>query len=237
MKVAQDLYISGKYGDQHEGWHIADSPYKAKDILPNLKIAAQNSQTGSLKIAEIGAGVGGVLSECTKQLSSHFPLVKTEAVQKGRELFSNLEFRQEFFNGSDSSFDVTMFIDVLEHVENPWELLRNACSCSKYLIVHQPLLESFATFRHQNYCNQREEWGHIGYFNYYSFIDMAVATGWEPLNIRLLPPWELSSARVKKPSILHTALVKWNRVLASQFISGFYLSGIFKQRDNIKDFL
>jgi|GEM_PF-6008231 len=238
MSSSTDLYISGNYGLQHQDWHLSDAPYKVEDLMPSLLIAANSVENNLFRIADIGAGVGGVLAECTQRITKAIKHLECEAVgfeispfavDIGRKLFPNIDLRQKTFESSDGPFDVLMFVDVLEHLENPWELLRIANKSSEYMIIRQPLLENFSTFRHNNYHNQREEWGHIAYFNYYSFMDMAYATGWKPIKVNLLANWELSGKEKKRASLFNRLIVKSNRVLASYLISGFYLNGIFKK--------
>jgi hypothetical protein len=122
---------------------------------------------------------------------------------------------------------MTMLVDVLEHLENPWEMLRTVRTNSRYLVVRQPLEEGFPMFRHKSYARQRERLGHVGFFNWHSFLDMASATGWQPLEAKLLAPWELHCYRRHRPC-LKSLLVRFNRPIMSHFISGFYMIGAFK---------
>jgi len=101
----------------------------------------------------------------------------------------------EFFTRDSGNFDAALLIDVLEHLENPWDMLRVAAHNSKYLVVRQPLIANYSNFRHRNYSTQREHWGHIAYFNFPSFMDMADACGWKPIYSSLLPPWELKAEK------------------------------------------
>ena len=88
---------------------------------------------------------------------------------------------------------------------------------------------NFSTFRHNNYSGQRETWGHISFYSYRFFLDMAATTGWEPLHLDLLAPWELAGA-ASPGGFIQNLIIKMNRVTASYFISGFYLNGVFRAR-------
>ena len=237
MSGAVDLYKYGDYAARHPDWHLADAPTKADDLVSGLSAVLESWKNKQLRIADVGAGVGAVLMEVCDRLRTIQPDIKLDfvafeispqAVSKGRSLFPQLDFREKVLEASDGPFETILFVDVLEHVENPWDVLRVAAQVAEYLVVRQPLLENFSTFRHRNYRNQREEWGHIGYFSYYSFLDMAEACGWRPLKIQLLAPWELSGSKVRG-SIVGRALLRTNRVMASHFLSGFYLNGAFKK--------
>ncbi|MEH1789731.1 MAG: methyltransferase domain-containing protein [Nostoc sp.] len=238
MNDATHLYITGNYGIQHSDWHLSDAPNKVKDIITALQLIIENSNKSSLKIADIGCGVGGVLNETVKLLNQNYPHLEltaigfeiaSSAVEVSRQLFPTLDIRQKAFERCDGCFDLVMFIDVLEHLENPWEMLRIARDTSEYIAVRQPLLENFSTFRYNNYRNEREHWGHIGYFNYHSFMDMTQATGWKPIKLDLCPCWELAGDNKGRASLLHKFLVKTNRIMASYVLSGFYLNGVFQR--------
>jgi len=234
------IYTSGEYLQDHPDWHLGDAPNKALDVLAGLMaaIADRPDPTAPFRLLDVGAGVGGVLDAALKLLARQSPALKIEplaleispqAVAKARELFPQLPIRQEALSPSSGQFDALMLIDVLEHLENPWELLRTVAQCATHLIVRQPLLESFAMFRHDAYKSQRETWGHIGLFNVRSFDDMLLACGWKPLKVSLLAPWELHG-NLNGGRWLPRMLVRANRLLASQFISGFYLCGAYRRQ-------
>ncbi|MEM7145835.1 MAG: methyltransferase domain-containing protein [Verrucomicrobiota bacterium] len=245
MTEAEKIYTSGEYAERHQEWHLEDAPAKAQDILPYVKevIGLQNSQNKGreCRIADIGAGVGGVIvelqkflaSDNTQELSCKFSgyEISEHAVKQGKQMFPQLDLVNKALQENDGPFDATMFIDVLEHLENPHEMVRLARKVSDFMIVRQPLLESFATFRHANYQNQRMQWGHIAFFNSESFIDLAASQGWNVFAGRLLAPWELATGNNSRPNLAQNLFTSLNRRIASQFISGFYWVGAFQRDD------
>ena len=58
---------------------------------------------------------------------------------------------------------------------------------------------------------------------------MAAATGWKPLQVEVVPPWQLAINRGQRPSLAARTLLRFNRPLASFLISGFYLNGVFER--------
>lgn len=238
MTNATHRYLTDEYGNQHPDWHLTDAPGKAEDLMESLLLVIEARKSKTFRIADIGAGVGGVLSEVSTRIAQKIPDLDVEAVgfevapyaiEICQKLFPTLEIHQKLFDASDGPFDAVLFVDVLEHLENPWEMLRNARQASEYMIVRQPLLEGFSTFRHNNYKDQRQHWGHISYFNYHSFMDMAEATGWKPVKVNLLASWELNNNQNNSSKIFHRLLVNVNRKMASYFLSGFYLNGVFRR--------
>jgi SAM-dependent methyltransferase len=238
MTEAVNLYLSGKYGLQHDTWHIHDAANKVKDILPAMFSIIDGLDRQKLRIADVGSGAGGVSANLIERLSQIKPDValnvtgfeiSSYAIEIGRNMFPGLDLKQKFFEASDGPFDIVLFVDVLEHLENPWQMLRLARETSEFMVVRQPLLDNFSTFRHNNYKNQRETWGHISYFNYQSFLDMAQSTGWEPVKTDLVASWELAENIGQKPSPANALMTKLNRTLASFLLSGFYLNGAFRR--------
>ena len=154
----KELYAEGKYAEQYPEWHLADSPGKVKDLLPSILALIDKKKLTDFKIADIGAGVGGVLSHLQERLHEVRPSVNVQvlgyeispyAVEAAKKLFPEIEMRQRSVASDDGPFDVALFVDVLEHLENPWEILRDVRKVASHIAVRQPLLESFSTFRTQ----------------------------------------------------------------------------------------
>jgi hypothetical protein len=189
-------YMAGEYKALHPSWHAEDAPLKARDLHGPIRAVISQmtaeKHTSTLRIADVGAGVGLVLVELTKMIQTHWPNVRVipvafeisrEAATVAKTKNPSLEVHQKLLSHTDGPFDVAMLVDVLEHVENPWDLLRTARSTAEYLVVRQPLLGNYPRFRHDNYGDQRTHWGHIGYFSYRSFLDMAAACGWQAIHV------------------------------------------------------
>jgi hypothetical protein len=233
-------YTSGAYAAQHPDWHLGDARGKAEDLLPGLLAVVERIAAGTFRLADVGAGVGAVLAEVVKRLREKCPQlpidatameVSPQAADSARRLNPELNVVCKLLEPTDGPFTAIMLVDVLEHLENPWEMLRTAAHASRFLVVRQPLLEGFSMFRHNRYRPEREKWGHIGYFNERSFLDMAEATGWKPLHVELIAPWELKTSQAKRVSPIKRLLIRANRPISSHFMSGFYLNGSFERTD------
>jgi 2-polyprenyl-3-methyl-5-hydroxy-6-metoxy-1,4-benzoquinol methylase len=123
-------YTEGTYARENPDWHLPDAPLKAADLYPAFRaIHQQSPDSPSLSIADIGAGAAGVLAEIVAWHGKEYPNLQirptgfeiaADAVALAGKHFPNIAMQNKFLDKSDGPFDVTMFVDVLEHVENPW---------------------------------------------------------------------------------------------------------------------
>ena len=239
MYNSTNLYTDGKYEEKFKDWHLSDAESKVKDIAKYLQFFVGDRSPQKITIGDIGCGFGGVSNGILKWAAHQYPQVSWDincfeisayAATKAKEIFPHLKVFNRNIAEQDGPLDILLFIDVLEHLENPSEFLRQA-AIGEYIIVRQPLLENYSTFRNKNYKSQREEWGHIAYFSYYSFIDLMESNGWIPYKIDLVPPWELNTReKFVKLASWKKILTTWDKTTMSYFISGFYLNGIFKRK-------
>jgi Methyltransferase domain len=231
--IAATKYTGGEYAARHPDWHVADAEAKASELLPGVKALA-GLVTNPI-ICDVGTGVGGVPAALMRMLPSagasqprYVGLEISEyAVRRGREMHPYLEIRNKPLEESDGPFDATLFADVLEHLENPWEMLRLARRVSRYLLVRQPLLDNIGLFRRNKYEQERRDLGHIAFFNYRSFLDMTLATGWRPHTVSLVAPWEMGLSG--GPLLPIKRMLRLAAPEATSFIlEGFYVDGLFE---------
>lgn len=94
----------------------------------------------------------------------------------------------------DQTFDAACCLEVIEHVENPWNLLREICAVVKpggYLLLSTPNVTSFlsrATFVLTGRFHQFEEgdlsYGHINPVSAFELEHAAQNLGWKVLEVR-----------------------------------------------------
>ena len=61
MAEATSLYTEREDREQHPDWHLADSSGKAMDLMRGVLAVVDARNSDTLKVADIGAGVGGAL--------------------------------------------------------------------------------------------------------------------------------------------------------------------------------
>jgi len=171
MSQASEHYTKGYYWSQRQD---SDSTYKV-DLVESLLRKSKVHLSESVKIAEIGCGQGAFLFPFVRYLYK----LKIDYQAFGYDISSqaitlaksrNSDSKLSFFTGSDESvptgLDIIFCMDVLEHVENPWEMLRGLSLKSKYVIVHLPLEHSIGHLFFSTPLKSYETFKHIHFFSW-----------------------------------------------------------------------
>jgi len=166
-RPAVKLYEEGEYLRRVPGWHVEESPWKARQILRML----DRNRLAPKTICEVGCGGGEVLrqlqehmkKECTfwgYEISPQaFELCKTRANE--RLEFKLADLREE----KDARFDLILILDVIEHLEDYFGFLRDLRPKSGHKILHIPLDLSVQTvLRAYGLLKRRDLYAHLHYF-------------------------------------------------------------------------
>lgn len=162
------------YFQNNPTWHVEDSPWKAQQIIKMLK---RNKLTVK-SIAEVGCGVGEILTQLHSQLEfdcqftgfeispDAFELAKTRVsdriIMKNKDIFEETQ-----------KYDLLLIIDIFEHVENYLDFVRKTKSKAEYKIFHIPLdMTTINVLRGSPITSARAKVGHLHYFS----KDTAIAT-------------------------------------------------------------
>lgn len=162
-KHTLSIYESGEYLANDRDWHAADGPYKADWIAALLRDNGIVPQ----RIVDIGSGSGEVLA----QLAKHFPSAVMEgwdispqahaiASEKSRP---GLKFNHGTWRPAQA--DLTMAIDVFEHVPDYLGFLNEMKRADGLKVFHIPLdLSVQGLLRNRNLMFVRKIYGHLHYF-------------------------------------------------------------------------
>ncbi len=180
------MYNNSEYLENNPTWGIEDSPYKVSHILDLLK---SNNITPST-IADIGCGAGEILSLVDKGL-------KSPSQCTGFDISSHLEpmwqkrrsksvnFSSSNFLETNSSYDLLLLIDIVEHIDDYIGFLKEVKDKGTYKLFNFPL-EIFAlkaVLTHK-FTETRKKYGHIHYFNREICLEALKAAGYEIIEDR-----------------------------------------------------
>ena len=163
------IYEDEKYLSENKTWHVEDSPWKATQIL--RLINGHNIKLGTGTICEVGCGAGEILVQLSRQLSNDCTFVGYDISPQLQNIWREREndrirFISQDFLTSKEFYDILMFIDLIEHIEDYIGFLRKIKDRGHYKIFNFPL-EIFAikALMGHKYLNSRAKYGHIHYFN------------------------------------------------------------------------
>jgi len=181
MYTYEDLYKGGDYLAKNPTWHAEEAPWKVRHIVRLL--ASHGIAPAS--IGDVGCGVGEVLRLLQPQLANACELwgydisPRAHAIAKAKEN-DRLHFILGNFTESESTFDLILALDLIEHVEDYFSILRNIKKRSVYKIFHIPLDISVQTIiRGRSLIKKRRQWGHIHYFTKETALQTLIDTGYE----------------------------------------------------------
>ena len=159
-------YTGGDYSEQNPTWDSEDSPWKATQIQRLLSRHHLPART----IAEVGCGAGGVLA----RLRDTWPDAELHgydiapALTKfwARHQQQRISFQLgDFLAINRRKYDLVLLLDVVEHLENPFDFLTRIREHADYFVLHFPLDLSAATvFRETPLLAVRAKVGHLHFF-------------------------------------------------------------------------
>jgi SAM-dependent methyltransferase len=138
-----DPYQSGSYAEANPDWHEADAPHKAAVLAAVLREQGLAPAT----VADVGCGVGMVLSELALQLAADLPATRWEGWDPAPEAIRRAEVHARpgvrfvcgDFLASDRHVDLALCVDVVEHVADDLAFLRALARRADTVVFRIPL--------------------------------------------------------------------------------------------------
>jgi len=170
----------GRYGEAHPTWHVEDSDWKAEHVRSLLRRNGIVPES----VCEIGCGAGAVLGAIHDRLPGA-SLVGFEVAKDALELAApratsrlRFELRDVVTDPPEGQFDLALLLDVVEHVEDPFELLRAVKGLARRTVLHLPLeLSVQALLRPGRLERSHEQSGHLHFFNEETALALLVDAG------------------------------------------------------------
>jgi hypothetical protein len=214
------IYEDEKYLSGNKTWHVEDSLWKATQIL--RLINGHKIKLGTGTICEVGCGAGEILVQLSKQLSNECTFVGYDISPKLQNMWREREndrirFISQDFLTSKEFYDILMFIDVIEHVEDYIGFLRKIKDRGHYKIFNFPL-EIFAikALMGHKFLDSRAKYGHIHYFNKDICLSVLKELDFEIIDYFYAPgAIDLSSTSTSISTL--SKMAKLPRILLSKF--------------------
>lgn len=180
MSQPAERYFSGEYGVACVDWHEGDAAWKARHVAAILDTAGFTPRS----IVDIGCGTGGVLEELADLLAQGTRLVGIEPAPQAVDLARRLRSeRVEVVEGTaadaNERFDLLLCLDVFEHVEDYFGLLRSLHLVADRAVFHIPLdMNAQHVARPTAIMDARRILGHLHYFSRETALATLAETGW-----------------------------------------------------------
>lgn len=181
----QSIYVNGDYLARNPQWHVEESAFKAAQIVRML----EKNQISPTTICDVGCGVGEVLSELQKSLGSECKLYGYDISPQAINLAKSRGNERLHFCLSDlcsvdgAWFDLTLALDVFEHVEDYYGFLRQLKTKAHYKMFHIPLDISVQTvLRKSGLLKRRHLHDHLHFFSKETALQALQDAGYEVLD-------------------------------------------------------
>ena len=196
-------YLTKEYISKNPTWDIEDSPWKARVVEAILK---KNKLVPS-SICEVGCGAGG----CLAALRDSYPEIglagydiAPEAAQFWTQYEDlNIKFEvNDFIQQEQSEYDVLMLLDVIEHLQDPYNFLIKLHGKAQYYVFHIPLdLSALSVFRETPLLYVRNKVGHIHYYTKQLALSLLNETGYAIIDCSFSGTISISPSRTWKASL------------------------------------
>jgi 2-polyprenyl-3-methyl-5-hydroxy-6-metoxy-1,4-benzoquinol methylase len=204
-----DIYTGGTYLDSNPTWHVEDSEWKAGHIADML---ARNG-ISPRSICEVGCGAGEILRQLHDRYDDGTRLVGYEISPQAFELArarstDRLEFRMGDVLADErgGKYDVLMLIDVIEHVEDYFSLLRGVGPLAQHKLLHIPLdLSAQTVALDRPLRDGRRDFGHIHYFSRTMALKVLEEVGYQVVDWTYTPSAFIRPADKASTKVLNLA--------------------------------
>jgi hypothetical protein len=163
--MTEDMYKNGTYLTRNPTWGAEDSLWKAKHIIRIMKENNINPKT----VCEVGCGAGEILKQLQNGIGNKCEFWGYEISPQAFDLCRSKANEKLHFKLGDMEenvfFDLILLIDIIEHVEDYYDFLRNIKLKGGYKILHVPLdISVQSVLRGGPLIRARESVGHIHIF-------------------------------------------------------------------------
>lgn len=220
----QHIYNNQQYLNNNPTWHQEDAAYKASKVLQLL----QQNKIELSTVAEVGCGSGEILVQLAQQLPQVQQFVgydiSADAIQIATQKQNNkIKFYCQDFTQQNVHTNLLLVMDVLEHLENYFDFLKNIQTKSDYTIFHIPLdMCVWALFREVILLDSKNRVGHIHNFTEQFITQVLQDYGFIIVNKMYTPP--LYTRTTLKEHLVHAlrkALFALHPTLGIKIMGGY----------------
>jgi 2-polyprenyl-3-methyl-5-hydroxy-6-metoxy-1,4-benzoquinol methylase len=239
----KNLYLSGEYLKKNHSYHKEDSEFKWQNLIDILKKTSFNFDKIN-SIVDIGCGSGQVLVEAKKsnvfknQCSFEGYDINPEAIKLAKNNSDQISFFNEDFikNNTDIKKDIIIAADVFEHIQDPYNFLKELKNKGNFFLFNIPLeISLLSMIRKKNiYKHSYKNVGHLHFYNKRTSLLLLESVGFKVLNHNLVNN-RFEELKVKKKitslliNIPQYITEIFNKNIASSVFGGYSLVVLAKK--------
>lgn len=219
-----DIYNDNTYLQNNPDWHSEDAPFKAKKILDILHQSPMQFDT----VCDIGCGSGEILVQLAHKMPGNIQMTGLDiaapaiAMAKHKET-ETLKFECKNIADVDTTFDLLLVMDVVEHLTDYFKFLDDITYKGKYTIFHIPLdMCVWSLFREQMLIESKQRVGHIHNFTEDFIKDILKDYGFTiKAQAYTEPSFENMTGKQKIVNTIRKAIFAINKRLSSKLLGGY----------------
>jgi hypothetical protein len=176
-------YSDGTYSAANPDWGRERAPWKARQVHRLLTSAG----VVPTSILDVGCGTGVVLQELGGLFTPRPTLVGLEPagdVPLAEDVQHDVRIERMALDDFDGGAEVGMLLDVFEHVERPFDLLREVAARCRWVVCHIPLEVSVVEVAAGLLGRSRDTVGHINYYSMRTALGILDEAGLEVVSFR-----------------------------------------------------
>ncbi|OGO23740.1 MAG: hypothetical protein A2144_05185 [Chloroflexi bacterium RBG_16_50_9] len=183
-ELVKNLFLKDEYVTKTASLHEEESEWKIGKIVPLVDKFVHQIKKRELSILDVGGGAGLILSAISARIESNHGIKVNKyaldlsphmlEIQRKRnpDIVKTLNEDIRKTSLGNKEIDLILLIDVLEHIPNPTEALKELKRISRFSILKVPL-EDCLVLAVWNYLNMgrprkydRKTYGHINIYNF-----------------------------------------------------------------------
>lgn len=178
-----NLYTTDEYITKNPTLHEEDSPWKIEKLLPLIDKFMKSNTKNTINLLDVGGGAGVILNALSSYITQNYqvkvnkyildlsPKMLQAQASRNPDIIKALPEDIRKTSLPNKHFDLTLLVDVLEHVPNPEEALKELQRISNYVIFKVPL-EDYFVFNIANFltkgATKQQQINNYGHINVYS---------------------------------------------------------------------
>ena len=241
MTANTNIYSTDEYVSKNPTLHEEDTTWKLEHIIPQIDKLIEKSPAGTeIVLLDVGGGTGTILREIAKHINKTHKLTVKKIILdlSPKALEIQTKNNTDYYKAvnedisktslSDKEVDITLMIDVLEHIPNPIEALQEIKRISKTAIFKIPLESNifenvFNTLTNGKVAKKLEQqYGHINRYRMGKFISQIENTSGKVMERHYTKYYTIQQKSLTKSAAIRAKLACYTCRISPKISASLY---------------